>query len=79
MYPDVYPGVVTAKLQFRVDEARVAYLTERGLNPNEFARQAFEQALRALRAEGRLARLRSLPITFDGRDAARLVREDRDR
>lgn len=78
LYPGAYP-VRVAKVQFRVSDEAVEYLAKAGLNPNEVAREAFEREVRTRRAATRLGRLRALGITFDGRDAAALIREDRDR
>lgn len=38
-------------VQFRKDAESLAFLRERGVNPNEFAREAFEANLRRMRAE----------------------------
>lgn len=64
-------------VQFREDEDALEYLRERGVNPNEFGREAFEAALRRLKAEEKadvLAdRATSLPRSIE-----EMVREDRE-
>lgn len=68
-----------AKVQFRVPDEAVEFVAKLGLNANEVAREAFEREVRRRRVAGRLGRLQALGVAFDGRDAAALVREDRER
>jgi hypothetical protein len=64
-------------VQFREDGALLAYLRKRGLNPNEFAREALERAYRRLRMEEANRRLEKFAFRLP-KSAAELVREDRD-
>lgn len=68
---------MASRVQFREDEEVVAYVERQGYNPNEFARQAFEEAVRRLRAEDRARRLREAEIELPG-STAEAVREDRE-
>lgn len=67
-------------IQFREEEAKVDYLRSRGVNPNEFAREAFDQALRIARAEERFQKIRELRVRIPPDvDIVKLIREDRER
>lgn len=77
MYPDVDTMAVT-RVQFREDDALVAWVVAQGLNPNEFAKQAFEDQVRRLRVKAKFERLRSFKIDAPPGSAARWIREDRD-
>lgn len=68
---------MTSRVQFREDEEVVAYVESQGYNPNELARQAFEEAVRRLRAEERSRRLREADIKLP-RSTAEAIREDRE-
>lgn len=70
--------MATEVVQFREDPDALAYLRDRGINPNEFAREAFEANLRRLKAEEKVERLESLQIDLP-RPVVDLIREDRDR
>ncbi len=65
-------------VQFREDDEALAYLRARGVNPNEFGREAFEATLRRLRAEERMAKLGKVGAKLP-RPIQDLIREDRDR
>lgn len=64
-------------VQFREDEDALEYLRERGVNPNEFGREAFEAALRRLRAEEKVDALEDRRARLP-RPIEELVREDRE-
>lgn len=64
-------------VQFREDEDALEYLRERGVNPNEFGREAFEAALRRLRAEEKVEALESGKARLP-RSIEEMVREDRE-
>lgn len=68
---------MTDRVQFRTSQEVLSYLRGRGVNPNDLARDLFDAEVRRLRAEDRLARLRSLGVTLP-RGAGELVREDRE-
>lgn len=64
-------------VQFREDEDALEYLRERGVNPNEFGREAFEAALRRLRAEEKAEALEDRKTRLP-RSVEEMVRGDRD-
>lgn len=64
-------------IQFREDREAVEYLRERGINPNEFGREAFEAALRRLRAREAMDRLGEVGARLP-KPVEELVREDRE-
>lgn len=63
---------------FRADEASLSYLRDRGVNPNRFAREAFEATLRRLRAQQSAESLADVQAKLP-RPVEELVRDDRDR
>jgi hypothetical protein len=67
----------TKVVQFREDEESLAFLRERDINPNEFAREAFRSTLRRLQAEEVTDRLANVQADLP-RPVEDLVREDRD-
>lgn len=68
------PGDV---VQFREAKEVVDKVRRRNLNPNRFAREAFEAAVRQLEAEDQMRRLARVRAKLP-RPAAQIVREDRD-
>ncbi len=64
-------------IQFREDREAVQYLRERGINPNEFGREAFEAALRRLRAREAMDQLSEVGARLP-KPVEDLVREDRE-
>jgi hypothetical protein len=64
-------------VQFRQDEDKLKALRERGINPNEFAREAFEAMLRRLEAEEAMRELGKVKARLP-KPVADLIREDRD-
>lgn len=68
-----------AKIQFREDPELIAFVASRGLNPNEVARQAFEQEVRRMKGEDWLSRLREMQKTWKPWPAtgAEMARESR--
>lgn len=69
------------KVQFREDPATLQWVIDRGLNPNELARQAFEAEVKRMKGDDWLARLRELqkhmkPVSTE--DIVRAVRESRE-
>lgn len=64
-------------VQFREDEDALEYLRERGVNPNEFGREAFEAALRRLKAEEKADALADRAASLP-RSIEEMVREDRE-
>lgn len=83
LYPQLYTCDVAEldKAQFRTDPKFIRAVRERGLNPNDFARQVFEQEARKILADDWLARLRELQKKmkpWKPEEMARAVREARD-
>ncbi|HEX9785707.1 MAG TPA: hypothetical protein VGA56_23620 [Opitutaceae bacterium] len=81
----VYNTVATEVVQFREDTAELEFLRKQGVNPNEFARRAFEEAMRFARASARMTEIRRVrKALFLGAklppriDIVALVRDDRD-
>lgn len=71
--------MVTGVIQFREDERELQFLRAQGINPNELAREAFEQAVRIVRAKSRAEAIRRLRVRVPkGIDVASLIRRDRD-
>lgn len=70
--------MATEVVQFREDEDVLAYLRDRGINPNRFAREAFEATLRKLRAQEAADELADVQAELP-RPVEELIREDRDR
>lgn len=79
--------MTTEVVQFRQLVEDVAFLKARGVNPNDFGREAFERALRQLRANENAKELNLLKDRIrkrlNGRPAfeksgAEMIREDRD-
>lgn len=64
-------------VQFREDAGSLAFLRERGINPNEFAREAFEANLRKLRAEETAEELGAVQADLP-RPIEEIIREARD-
>ena len=63
-------------MQFRVPEDTIAFLRQRGLEPNAAARESLERLVRSLQFEEALRDIRKIPIRpFD---VAKAVREARD-
>lgn len=70
-------------IQFREAAELVAEIRKAGLNPNEFARQALEEAWRRRKAAERLERLRRMvarnaETAGQPTDIVALIREDRE-
>ena len=73
--------MATDVVQFRFPAAEIDFIRSQGLNPNEFARERLEEALRALHAADRSRRLLGLMKGIGPKkeiDPAALIREDRD-
>lgn len=70
--------MATSIVQFREDIADIEFLKAKGINPNDFARQAFEDALRVVRAQERYDALRALRFKVK-EDPAIFFRRERDR
>lgn len=77
MYPHVDTTSVT-RIQFREDDALVAWVAAQGLNPNDFAKQAFENEARRLRVKLKFERLKGFKVDLPPGEATRWIREDRD-
>lgn len=74
-------AMVSGVVQFREDEAELAFLRAHGVNPNELAREAFEHALRVVHAKVRAERIREFRQMIripEDVDITALIREDRD-
>ena len=67
----------SGRVQFREDPAVLAYLEQRGVNPNELARTAFEAEVRRIRAKEKFEKLRARAIRLP-ESRAKLIREIRD-
>lgn len=65
-------------VQFREDPEALGYLRERGINPNRFAREAFEAMLRKLKAEEAADELAGIQARLP-RPIEEMIREDRER
>lgn len=65
-------------VRFRMNEEALEYLRERGVNPNRFAREAFDANLRRMRAEETVEQLDAISLDLP-RPIVDLIREDRDR
>lgn len=80
MYPRVgYECEMPLKIQFREsDEAIEDYVARSGLNPNDLAREAFEEKVRSMMAHRRREQLRSRRIQLPKGAAAKWTREERD-
>lgn len=75
------PVMATDVVQFRFPQAEIEFIRSQGLNPNEFARERLEEALRALHAAARSRKILDLMKHAKIRtpiDPAALIREDRD-
>ncbi|MBI2079095.1 MAG: hypothetical protein HYT80_12160 [Euryarchaeota archaeon] len=70
--------MATTVVQFREDVSDIEFLRSKGINPNDFARQAFEDALRVIRAQERYEKLRELRVKVK-EDPALFFRRERDR
>lgn len=70
-------GVASDVVQFRQDAETVTYLRKRGINPNEFGKEAFEAYLRRLQAEESVKRLAKIKARLP-RPIERIIREQRD-
>lgn len=66
-------------VQFREGEAEVDYVRSKGINPNELAREAFQQAVHHLRSQDRYEAIRRVRFPFPEPvgDALRSERERR--
>lgn len=71
------PYMATDVVQFREDEAIVDFLRGKGINPNEFGRQAFEAAVRRMRAEEKMKALSKIQAKLD-KSPEEIIREERD-
>lgn len=72
-------AVVSEVVQFREDTAELEFLRKQGVNPNEFAKRAFQESLDFMRAQKRFDDIRALKIRFPpGVDIVKLIREDRE-
>ena len=79
--------MATSIVQFREDDVNVQFLRSKGINPNEFGREAFEEALRRLRAMEASVKINEMAERirkrigdrpyYDG-NVVDLVRHDRD-
>lgn len=71
--------MVSVIVQFREAETDVAYVRSKGINPNELARDAFQQAVHHLRSQDRYEAIRRVRFPFPepARDAIRSERERR--
>lgn len=69
--------MATEVVQFREDSEALAYLRGRGVNPNEFAREAFEANLRKIRAQETAEKLSEVQADLP-RPVAEIIREARD-
>ena len=65
------------RVQFRLEEEALAFLRERGINPNERARDLLQAEVRRLQAEDRHRRLEAMRVPMPRR-GEEMVREDRD-
>lgn len=64
-------------VQFREDEETLEFLRKRGINPNEFGREAFERAVRRLRVQRWVEAAEQIKAR-PTRPIEDLLREDRD-
>ena len=69
---------MTDRVQFREDPKVVAYVAARGVNPNELARRAFEEAVRRMKVDETWSAIQDLGLRFDADEVTRAIREDRD-
>lgn len=67
---------MTDRVQFREDPGTLAYLEDKGINPNELARRLLADEVRRMRVKEAFTRLRKAKIRLT-RPAAELVREGR--
>jgi hypothetical protein len=71
--------MATEVLSFREDAEAIAYLREKGINPNQFAKEAFERTLRLAKLEESLAWFKAHPFNpVDKRPVEDIIREMRD-
>ena len=72
--------MATEVVQFRFDPDGLEFLRRQGLNPNQFAKESFASAVRRMRAQATLERLRELaPHGVDwGGPAEDVIRRMRD-
>ena len=73
----MYTSMKTGIVQFREDETVLRRLRREKINPNQFARQAFDAALRRKEIEANMRALRAMPIRL-GEPAPDAIRRDRD-
>lgn len=69
--------MATARIQFREDEESVSWLKERGINPNELARDLLEAEICRLRAKEWAEKIKAMKINLP-RPAALIIREERE-
>lgn len=65
------------RIQFRANEDLLDYLRDRGINPNEFARETFKAKVRRIRAQETAEKLAEVQADLP-RPVEEIVREDRD-
>lgn len=64
-------------VQFRAEAELVAYLRERGINPNDFGREAFRASLRRFQAEEAIRRAKAMKIRLP-KSPEEIIREERE-
>lgn len=69
--------MVSDVVQFREEADALQYLRTRGINPNEFGKEAFESALRRVRAEEKARELAKIQAKLS-RPIEDVIREDRE-
>lgn len=69
--------MASSLVQFRKDASTLEFLRGRGINPNEFGREAFDSAVRRLRTEEAMGRLAKLKVRLP-KPIEEVIREDRD-
>lgn len=67
----------TGVVQFREPKETLAYLEGKGINPNQFAREAFEAMVRKMRIEESMDELSKVQAKLP-RPIEEIIREDRD-
>lgn len=69
--------MATGVVQFREPTETLAYLKDKGINPNQFAREAFEAMVRKMRIEESMDELSKVQAKLP-RPIEEIIREDRD-
>ena len=78
VYVSVYnQGMASEIVQFREDPEALAFLRERGINPNEFAREAFESMLARLKMREKAEALGKLNVRLP-EPIEDIIRRDRE-